>query len=57
MLWDNPNVQSGAEKIDRADVGRPKDVADAVAYLASDQAAFVRGMELRVDGGRLSRLS
>lgn len=56
MLWDNPNVKSGAEKIDKADVGRPEDVADAVAYLASDQAAFVQGSELRVDGGRLSKL-
>ena len=27
MLWNNPNVQSGAEKIDPADVGRTRDVA------------------------------
>ncbi len=56
MLWDNPNVKSGAEQIDKADVGRPEDVADAVAYLASDRAAFVQGIEMRVDGGRLARL-
>ena len=56
MLWDNPNVKSGAEKIDRADVGRPEDVADAVAYLASDRAAFVQGIAMRVDGGRLGQL-
>ncbi len=56
MLWDNPNVKSGAEKIDKADVGRPEDVADAVAYLASDRAAFVQGIEMRVDGGRLGQL-
>ena len=56
MLWDNPNVKSGAEKIDPADVGRPEDVAAAIAYLASGDAAFVHGAELRVDGGRLSRL-
>lgn len=56
MLWDNPNVKSGAEKIDKADVGRPEDVAATVAYLASDDAAFVTGAELRVDGGRLARL-
>jgi len=24
MLWENPNVQSGAEKIDPADVGKPR---------------------------------
>ncbi len=56
MLWNNPNVKSGAEKIDKADVGRPEDVAATVAYLASDDAAFVQGAEVRVDGGRLAQL-
>ena len=56
MLWDNPNVKSGVETIDKADVGRPEDVAATVAYLASDDAAFVQGAEVRVDGGRLDRL-
>lgn len=56
MLWENPNVKSGAEKIDPADVGRPENVAAAIAYLASDEAAFVTGEFMRVDGGRLDRL-
>jgi NAD(P)-dependent dehydrogenase (short-subunit alcohol dehydrogenase family) len=56
MLWDNPNVKSGAEKIDPADVGKPEDVAAAIAFLASDDAAFVQGTTLVVDGGRLARL-
>jgi NAD(P)-dependent dehydrogenase (short-subunit alcohol dehydrogenase family) len=56
MLWENPNIASGRETITRADVGRPEDVAAAVAYLASGDAAFVQGAALRVDGGRLSRL-
>ena len=56
MLWENPNVKSGAEKIDRADVGKPEDVAMTIAYLASSEAAFVQGAEVRVDGGRLARL-
>ncbi|HEY8565298.1 MAG TPA: glucose 1-dehydrogenase [Beijerinckiaceae bacterium] len=56
MLWDNPNIKSGAEKIDPKDVGRPEDVAAAVAFLASDDAAFITGSALRVDGGRLDRL-
>ena len=56
MLWDNPNVQSGAETIDRAMVGQPADVAATIAYLASGDANFVQGAEVRVDGGRLARL-
>jgi NAD(P)-dependent dehydrogenase (short-subunit alcohol dehydrogenase family) len=56
MLWDNPNVKSGVEVIDKADVGQPEDVAATIAYLASDDAAFVQGTEVRVDGGRLNQL-
>jgi NAD(P)-dependent dehydrogenase (short-subunit alcohol dehydrogenase family) len=56
MLWDNPNVKSGAEPIDPADVGKPSDVAAVIAYLASDDARFVQGAMVRVDGGRLTRL-
>ena len=56
MLWDNPNIKSGAEKIAPKDVGKPEDVAAAIAFLASDDAAFITGTALRVDGGRLDRL-
>jgi NAD(P)-dependent dehydrogenase (short-subunit alcohol dehydrogenase family) len=56
MLWANPNVKSGVEKIDRADVGSPDDLAAAIAFLASDDAKFVQGAALVVDGGRLDRL-
>jgi NAD(P)-dependent dehydrogenase (short-subunit alcohol dehydrogenase family) len=56
MLWNNPEVKSGAERLDAAEVGRPQDIAAAVAFLASDEAAFVQGASLLVDGGRLCRL-
>jgi len=56
MLWDNPNVKSGVEKINPADVGKPEDVAAAIAYLASSDAQFVQGAMLHVDGGRLDNL-
>lgn len=56
MLWENPNIKSGLETINKADVGKPEDIAAAIAYLASDDARFVQGAEVRVDGGRLNRL-
>lgn len=56
MLWDNPNLKSGAEQLDPADIGKPEDLAAAIAFLASDDAAFITGAALNVDGGRLARL-
>ena len=56
MLWDNPNVKSGAEQVDKTMVGEPDDLAAAIAFLASDEARFVQGTTLVVDGGRLDRL-
>ena len=56
MLWDNPNVKSGVEKIDRSEVGLPEEIANAVLFLSSDEASFVQGASLVVDGGRLGRL-
>jgi NAD(P)-dependent dehydrogenase (short-subunit alcohol dehydrogenase family) len=56
MLWSNPNVKSGAEKINPQDVGTVDDIAAAIVYLASDDARFVQGASMRVDGGRLSML-
>src|SRR5690606_41707954 len=37
-------------------VARPSEVADAIAYLASPQASFITGADLRVDGGVISSL-
>jgi NAD(P)-dependent dehydrogenase (short-subunit alcohol dehydrogenase family) len=56
MLWSNPNLKSGAEKLDPKDVGKPENIASAVAFLASDDAAFITGASLAVDGGRLAQL-
>jgi NAD(P)-dependent dehydrogenase (short-subunit alcohol dehydrogenase family) len=36
-------------------LGEPHEIAAAVAYLASDDASFVTGLELYVDGGFIAR--
>ena len=36
-------------------LGRPEEIAAGVAYLASDDASFVTGLERNIDGGDLAR--
>jgi glucose 1-dehydrogenase len=55
MLWNNPNVKDGQESISGA-IGQPEDLAAAIAFMASDDAKFVHGTTLIVDGGRLDIL-
>lgn len=55
MLWNNPNVKSGAEKVE-GEIGKPEELAAAIAFLASDDASFINGTTLIVDGGRLDIL-
>ena len=56
MLWGNPNVKNGTEIVDKKNVGAPEDLASAICYLASDEARFINGTTLVVDGGLLERL-
>jgi NAD(P)-dependent dehydrogenase (short-subunit alcohol dehydrogenase family) len=56
MLWENPNVKSGLEHIDRGMVGTAENVAQVIAYLASSEAEFVCGAAVIADGGRLGKL-
>lgn len=56
MLWESPNIASGAEVLEPGDVGEPDDVAGPVLFLVSNDARFVNGVALDVDGGRLAKL-
>ena len=55
MLWNNPNVKSGAEVVTGA-IGKPEELAAAICFIASDDASFINGTTLIVDGGRLDIL-
>jgi 3(or 17)beta-hydroxysteroid dehydrogenase len=53
---DQEKARAGlARAIPLGRIGEPNDVAAAVAYLASDDAKFVTGSELVVDGGLLAQ--
>lgn len=47
---DGPKAQLEA-RIPVGRVGEPEDIARAAAFLCSDEAAFVNGANLMVDGG------
>jgi NAD(P)-dependent dehydrogenase (short-subunit alcohol dehydrogenase family) len=45
-------VERVVEEIPAGRVGLPEDIGNAVVYLASEEASFVNGTELTVDGGQ-----
>lgn len=53
MLWNNPQVKSGEEAIDKREVGKPAEVAEIALFLASHRSSFISGSVLTADGGRL----
>jgi NAD(P)-dependent dehydrogenase (short-subunit alcohol dehydrogenase family) len=47
-------VHTSAKGIPLARLGEPEDIADVIAFLASDAARFITGEDVRVDGGTLA---
>ncbi len=55
-LLDDPEIaRANREWIPLGRVGDPRDVAGVVAFLAGDEAAYISGTEVLVDGGSLAR--
>jgi len=58
-LSEQGDVEEGREQLDElhplGHVGEPKDIADGILYLASDESKFVTGSELVIDGGYTAR--
>lgn len=49
----DPHTQSRlAARATHGRIGKPMEIADAVAFLVSEQASFITGSELVVDGGQ-----
>lgn len=49
--WDEAAIQNIVRQIPAGRLGRPSDVAAAVLFLASDEASFITGQTLSVNGG------
>ena len=50
--WEKPeNAESIKKRVPVGRIGTPEDIGKAVAFLAGDDAAYISGISLRVDGG------
>jgi len=51
-MFDNDELMAKfAERMPMGRAAEPEEVADVIAFLASDDARFVNGVNLPVDGG------
>ncbi len=52
-LWEGESGKFEVEALPMGRLGQPDDIATAVAFLLSDEASWITGTTLNVDGGRL----
>jgi len=53
MLGDPDQAQYFLEKIPQRRIGTPEDIAAAILFLCSDEASYIHGTTLHVDGGMM----
>ena len=51
QLWDENKKREAGKSLPVQRIGTPEDVASAVSFLASDEASFITGHVINVDGG------
>ena len=57
IYYSEEEIQEAGKAIPWGRIGTPEDIAEAVAFLASDAADYITGAALRVDGGLVPGLS
>jgi 3alpha(or 20beta)-hydroxysteroid dehydrogenase len=50
------DAEARARLAGKGRLGKPSEIADAVAFLVSDQASFITGSELVIDGGQTLKI-
>lgn len=54
---DNPVIKDRVRRVPLNRFGKPQEIAAAVAFLASDEASYITGHVMYVDGGLVAQLS